>query len=88
MRAAAKEERQLKQQQKAAEKEEQRIARAAQKQLRDDLKSLKQGSLKSLKASQASETIVVDDEEPVDEVVPIISTSSRGRNINLPKRFR
>ncbi|KAF2260808.1 hypothetical protein CC78DRAFT_547208 [Lojkania enalia] len=67
---SAKEAQQREQQQKVAEREEQRIARAAQKQLQADIKLAKNGKRKSLKPiAQVSEGIDVDAASVDDAVV-------------------
>ena len=93
MRAVAKEIRLEEQRKKAVEHEEARIARQAEKQLREDVRSSKKGKKKVLKdpapcaaVSGDAEGVDTDSASVVDDN-PAPTSSRRGRKITLPGRY-
>ena len=93
-RLAAKELRIQQQQKKVAEREETQIARAAEKQLRQDIQLSKRGNRRSRKpppptidVAEEPKAVVADLQSIADEV-PVSGPATRTRNIRLPQRYR
>ena len=87
LRLEAKEARLREQQQKAVAREEAKIAREVEKQLKDDIKSSKKGKRRSPKLPKEPESVDADISSIIDEV-PVTVLSRRGREIKQPERYR
>ena len=88
MRGTAKELREQEAAQKRLQKQEALIARKANQQLQNKLKSIKKAQKKVIKATAQSKKDTVDQDIVEDTVIAPERSNRRGRQITLPERYR
>lgn len=88
MRSTAKEIRLREQQGKDTQREEARIARQVNQQLKNDFKYLKKGKQKVITPISRPQEIVVDEQSSSIDGGPAPARSRRDRQVNLPVRYR
>ena len=93
-RIAAREIKLQEKQQKAAERDEALLARAAEKQLRTDIQLARKGKARSLEAPAPPAHVIEDLEVDVEDLsvieggVEASGPSTRTRRVRLPQRYR
>ncbi|KAF2272887.1 uncharacterized protein EI97DRAFT_445346 [Westerdykella ornata] len=85
--AATKELRLQEQQLKKAQREEAKIARQVDEQLKNDIKKVKKGKQKVIASITIDQEDVVDDQASDVDKEPSLTRSRSGRQIHLPQRF-
>jgi hypothetical protein len=86
--AVAKELRLQEQQLKKAQREEAKIARQVDEQLKNDIKKANKGKKKVIAPITIDQEDVVDDQASGVDEEPVSTRSRSGRQIHLPQRFR